>query len=907
LVALQHYFFKGCNFMSQHFLKPLFSPTSVAVFGASERTDAVGQIVFQNMLDSGYKGKLYPINPKHEQIQGQPAYPHIKDCPEAVEMAVITTPAHTVPAIIEQCGEAGVKAAVIISAGFREVGAAGLKLEQSATSIAQHYGIRFIGPNCLGIMRPALGLNATFNKGGVKAGNLALISQSGALCTAVLDWAEANDVGFSSVVSMGISADIGFGEILDYLASDAKTDSILLYIEGIQNARSFMSALRAAARLKPVIVIKVGRHETGSKAAMSHTGSLVGGDDAFVAALERAGVVRVQTFGQVFATARTLASRYRKAYGSRLAIVTNGGGPGVMAADRAADLKVQLADLSADSLSKLNEALPPTWSHGNPIDVIGDATAERYRDAVKICLEDRHVDGVLVILTPQAMTKPTEVATEIVKLATNYNKPILTCWMGRKQVSDARKLFVEARIPDFQTPEAAVEAFAYMAMYHQNQKLLVQTPGPLCHLNEPDSEGAQLIIESVLSERRKVLSEMESKALLGAFQIPIIGTAIAKTPNEALVLAESLGFPVAMKINSPDISHKTDVGGVRLNLGTAQAVRTAFKDIIDNAKAHRPDARLDGVTVERMSKTPNGRELMIGVIRDPVFGPIITIGAGGTSVEVIGDRAVALPPLNRYLAQTLIDKTRVSKMLGEFRRMPAINRDALENVLLRVSEMICELPWLQEMDINPLIADENGAVAVDARVVVDYHVQSPDRYSHMAIYPYPSHLVSHWQLNDGSDITIRPIRPEDAKIEQDFVRNLSQEAKYFRFMQHLHELTPTMLIRFTQIDYDREMAFIAVTYQNGIETQLGVARYTINPDSHSCEFAIVIADEWQHRGFAHRLMHSLMDAARARGLNLMEGEVLTNNVNMLRLVEKLGFKSHISEEDRNITLVSKLL
>jgi acetyltransferase len=435
----------------------------------------------------------------------------------------------------------------------------------------------------------------------------------------------------------------------------------------------------------------------------------------------------------------------------------------------------------------------------------------------------------------------------------------------------------------------------------------VQTPGSLGTLEEPDVEGAQIIIESVLGERRKVLSEMESKALLGAFQIPIIGTAIAKTPNEALVLAESLGFPVAMKINSPDITHKSDVGGVRLNLNNAQAIRTAFKEIVAEARRRRPDARIDGVTVERMSNKQNGRELMVGVIRDPVFGPIITFGAGGTRVEIIGDRAVALPPLNRYLARTLIQNTRVLKMLGEFRGMPPINMEALETVLLRVSEMVCELPWLREVDINPLIVDEDGVVAVDARVVVDYYTPSPDRYAHMAIYPYPNHLVTHWQLPDGTDITIRPIRPEDAEIERAFVKNLSDEAKYFRFMQSIQELTQEMLIRFTQIDYDREMAFIAVTHVDGRELELGVARYNMNPDGLSCEFAIVIADEWQGRGFAHKLMSSLMDAARARGLQYMQGEVLSNNVGMLKLIEKLGFEAHTDAEDRSVTLVSRNL
>ncbi len=893
--------------MSQHYLSSLFTPQSVAVFGASDRPNSVGQIVFQNMLESGFKGKLFAVNPKHETVQDQPAYSNIRDIDEHVELAVITTPAHTVPGIIEQCGEAGVKAAIIISAGFREVGESGLKLERAVVENARRYGMRFIGPNCLGVMRPSIGLNATFNNGGATGGSLALVSQSGALCTAILDWAKSNDVGFSSVVSTGISADVKFGDILDYLESDPRTDSILLYIEGVQNARGFMSSLRAAARIKPVIVMKVGRHETGSKAAMSHTGALVGSDDAFDAALKRAGVIRVETFGQLFATARALASRYKKAYGSRLAIVTNGGGPGVMAADRAADLNIQLAELSESSLTALNEFLPPTWSHGNPVDVIGDATPERYQQAVSVCLRDANVDGVLVILTPQAMTNPTEVAKAIISLAEQSTKPILTCWMGRNQVDEGRKLFVQGRIPDFRTPEAAVEAFSYMAAYHRNQQLLVQAPGSLGHQEEPDIEGSHIIIESVLSERRQVLTELESKALLGAFQIPIATTALARSPNEALVIAESLGFPVAMKINSPDISHKSDVGGVRLNLHNAQVIRAAFKEILVEAQKHRPDARMDGVTVSRMRRSPNARELMLGVIRDPVFGPVITFGAGGTAVEVIGDRAVSLPPLNRYLARTLIQGTRVNKLLGKFRRMPPINMDALESVLLRVSEMVCELPWLQEMDINPLIVDEIGAVAVDARVVVDYYSPAPDRYAHMAIHPYPSHLVSHWQLPDGTDVTIRPIRPEDAKIEDDFVRNLSDQAKYFRFMQALHELTPTMLIRFTQIDYDREMAFIAVIHQDGKEIELGVARYAINPDGHTCEFAIVIADEWQHRGFGHKLMQSLMDAARARGLKLMQGEVLTNNSNMLKLVQKLGFEMKVSPEDHNIMAVQKVL
>ncbi len=892
--------------MTQHYLQPLFEPASVAVFGASDRENSVGQIVFQNLLQGGFKGKLYAINPKHETVGGQPAYTNLKAVGAPVDLAVITTPARAIPDIILDCGEHGVKAAVIISAGFRETGAAGQKLEDQVAQTARRFGIRFIGPNCLGVMRPYLGLNATFNKGAAKPGNMALVSQSGALCTAILDWANSTDVGFSSVVSTGISADVDFGEILDYLASDRHTSSILLYIEGIQNARSFMSALRAAARMKPVIVMKVGRFDAGSKAAKSHTGALVGSDAAFDAALQRAGVVRVQNFGQVFATARALSSRY-STFGSRLAIITNGGGPGVMAADRAQEVGIDLAELSPSSMAALNQVLPPTWSHGNPVDVIGDAPPERYRDALQICLNDTQVDGALVMLTPQAMTAPLAVAEAVVALADQSSKPVLTCWMGRSQMFAARDLFVTARLPDYRTPEVAVDAFSYLAKYHRNQQLLIQAPGSLSHQDPPDIEGAQIIIESVLSDRRKVLTEMESKAVLSAFRIPVCPTAIARNPNEALVLAESLGFPVVMKIHSPDITHKSDVGGVRLNITTPQAVRATFKDLIASVQKQMPDAAIEGVTIGPMARKTNGRELMIGVIRDDVFGPVISFGAGGTSVEVIGDSAVALPPLNRYLAQTLIANTRVSKMLKAFRRLPPINQESLENVLLRVSEMVCELPWIREMDINPLIVDENGAIAVDARIVVDFYSPTPDRYAHMAIHPYPSHLISHWQLADGSDVVIRPIRPEDAGLEQEFVHNLSAETKYFRFMQTLQELTPDMLVRFTQIDYDREMAFIAATEVNGKEVELGVCRYTVNPDGLTCEFAIVIADEWQNRGIGHRLMYSLMNAARAKGLKTMQGEVLTANHNMLRLVRGLHFTTRVDPDDQGITLVSKTL
>lgn len=892
--------------MSQHYLNVLFAPTSIAVFGASDRTDSVGGVVFENLRNSGFQGPIYPVNPKRKEVQGVRAYAALDDIDAPVDLAVIATPAASVPGIIEACGQKGVHAAVVLTAGFAEAGPEGLALERQLQEMARKYGLRFIGPNCLGVMRPSIGLNATFNKGTANPGGLALVSQSGALCTAILDWAKVNDVGFSSVISMGSSSDIDFGEILDFLVHDPQTESILLYIEGIRQSRRFMSALRAAARVKPVIAVKVGRHAAGMQAAKSHTGALVGADDVFDAALRRAGVVRVQTIVQLFSVAKALSSHWRPC-GNRLAIITNGGGPGVMATDRTADLGVPLAQLSEKTMQALNAALPAVWSHGNPIDVIGDATPERYQAAIAACLADDGVDGALVILTPQAMTAPAAVADAVVRVGKNSKKPLLACWMGEAQVNEGRARLSAARITHFRTPEPAVETFAFLSAYYHNQQLLLQAPGPLGHEEEPDIEGARMIIEGALADRRSVLSEMESKALLAAFHVPVAQTMIARSPAEALLLAEQIGFPVAMKINSPDITHKSDVGGVRLGLDNAHAVRAAYQEIIDNALRHNPKARMDGISIEPMIKRRNGRELLVGVVADPVFGPVITFGAGGTMVEVMGDRAVALPPLNRTLIRSMIDSTRAAKMLGQFRGMPPVAMDQLEAVLLRVSEMVCELPWLREMDINPLIVDESGAFAVDARVVLGPVSPNSGRYDHMAIHPYPTHLVVEWQLADGTPVTLRPIRPEDAEMVQAFVRGLSDETRYLRYMNARRELTPAMTAHFTQIDYDREMALIAVAEVNGADTMVGVARYAINPDGTSCEFALVVADAWQGRGVGHKLLATLMEEAGNKGLQVMEGDVLAVNSNMLQLVRVMGFAVEPRADDATVKRVSRRL
>ncbi|SFL10303.1 acetyltransferase [Nitrosomonas aestuarii] len=892
--------------MGQHYLDYLFAPNAIAVFGASMKSASVGTRLFQNIIASGFAGPVYPINPKYNNLDQQTCYPSIRAIGKSVDLAVIATPVATIPEIIHECGEQGVRAAIILSAGFEGAqGEAGI-YQKSVLAEARRKGIRILGPNCLGLIRPVNKLNATFSKNNAQSGNLALVSQSGALCTAILDWAMARSIGFSAMVSLGNALDIGFGDVLDYLALDPHTESILLYVEGIRDARAFMSGLRIAARMKPVIVLKVGRHHESAHAALSHTGAMVGADDVFDAALRRAGAVRVMTIEQLFSAAQLLATTHR-VQGNRLAIVTNGGGPGIMATDRAIDLGVAITQLTETSIQQLNAALPPHWSHGNPIDILGDATPARYRSAVEICLHDTHIDGVLIILTPQAMTKPLQAAKAVIEASTGTNKPVLACWMGEPQVKAARKLFAKHKIPFFPNPDVSVEAFTYLVNYHRNQRLLMQVPEPLMRSSGSDINGAHMIIDGALAERRTTLNSLEARALLTAFGITVMPAISARSGNEALVAAESLGFPIAMKINSPDISHKSDVNGVQLNIANAHAVRGTYNELTATVQALCPNAKIEGVTIERMHHHPHGRELLVGVIRDPVFGPIISFGAGGTMVELLLDHAVAIPPLNDFIITDLINQTRISKLLGQFRNLPAVSIPAIRNVMRRLSEMVCELPRICELDINPLIADENDAVVLDVRVVVDAQAPMLKPYGHMAIHPYPAHLQRQWQLADGTDIIIRPIRPEDAEIEQTFVHNLSLQSKYFRFMQSLYELTPQMLIRFTQIDYDRELAFIAVISEKHRETEIGVARYVTNPDIESCEFALVIADQWQQKGIGSRLLTCLIEAAQAKGFKTMEGEVLANNTSMLRLTKNLGFTSHISQDDPAIIAISKAL
>lgn len=889
--------------MAKHYLSPLFTPRSIAVIGQGA-DDTLANTLLSNIREGGFDGKVYAVNTPG--MEGVPEYRKLEELGAPVDLAMLTTQTGDTIRWIQACGRNHIGAAAILSSGFVN-NQVGLNQLRQILDAAKLHQIPILGPSTLGIMRPALKLNALYSRSTAHKGSMALVSQSGALCTAMLDWAKANDIGFSSVITVGDAEELDFGAVLDFLVSDPQTESILLYIEAIRNVRSFMSALRAATRIKPVIVVKAGRQLAGCQAVINHINAPVGNDLVFASALRRAGAVRVETFVQLFSAAKALASRQRP-HGNRLAIISNGGGPGVIAADRATDVNVRIAPLAEATLENLNQIMPKRWSQANPIDIPDDGSPERLRSIIKACMDDPNIDGVLGILTPQANTDATNAAQVLIDASKEFGKPFLACWMGESEMSISRSALAKARIPVFRTPEPAVEAFSYVAAYYRNQQLSMQTPGPLAHQDAPDVDGGRILIESALAERRRVLNEMESKALLAAFHIPVTHTVLARSANEAIVIAEQIGFPVVLKINSPDIAHKSEIGCVQLNLTNAIAVRNAYNEIISQAKKHHPKAQIDGVSIQPMCIKAHGRELRIGVMTDPVFGPVITFGASGRMVELLNDHSVALPPLNQYLTNTLIQRTKIAKALEAYNHLPPVDMAALESVLLRVSEMVCELPWLRELEISPLIVDENGALAVDARVVVQHAPRgSNDRYSHMAIHPYPNHLVKMIQLPDGADVTLRPIRPEDAEIEQEFVRNLSDEAKYFRFMDTMHELTHKMLIRFTQIDYDREMAIIAVTMQDDSEVQIGVSRYVINPDGESCEFALAVADDWGNRGIGSRLMMALFEAARDKGLKIVEGDVLTNNRNMLKLMHALGFSISTSEDDPAVKRVIKVL
>jgi acetyltransferase len=884
-----------------HYLEPLLAPRSIALVGASEREGSLARIVHSNLVAGGLHGALYAVNPGHREVFGRRAYASLLDLPQAPDMALIATPARTVPKILEQAGVAGIKAAVVLSSGFGEADGAGRALQDAAVAAARRGGVRVLGPNCLGVMRPGAGVNATFARTPASPGHIALLSQSGAVCGAMLDGARSARVGFSSVISLGGAADVDFGEVLDYLAADGETAAILLYIEGFRDARRALSALRAAARVKPIIALKVGRYASGSRAALSHTGALVGSDEVFEAALRRSGVVRVKTYAQLFAAARALSAG-RFADGNRLAVVTNGGGPGVLAADAATERGLALAELTPAALARLDTALPPQWSHGNPVDLIGDAPAARFGEATAAVLADPAVDACLAIYSPVAVTEPGDAAQAVAAAARGSRKPVLAAWLAE----GAAQPLEEAGIPVFATPEDAVDAFSFLCAYRTNQAQLLEVPTALTPDPEPqpDLRTATMIRDAALAEGRTVLLEGEAKGLLAAFGLPVPRGIVAATRDEAMAAAREIGFPVAIKIVSPDITHKTEVGGVRLNLQNGDMVASAYEDMLRHARAMRSGARIDGVLVQPMLRLPHAREVLIGVATDPVFGPVISFGSGGVSVETVRDAAVALPPLNGALARDLMERTRVHRLLGGYRDVPRADVEAIAALLCGVSRMVCALPWLKELDLNPVLAHPGGAVIADARVVIDpARLQAPARYGHMAIHPYPSESAGEIVLLDGARVPVRAIRPEDAPLEKRFFDRLSERSRYFRFMQHLHELPPKMLARFTQLDYEREMALVVLDPASG--EFIGVGRYMPNADGTTAEFALTVADAWQGKGIGRALLERLAEAARAAGYRALYGHILDANREMRDLASRLGCVEE-SRTGADVTVVRRL-
>ena len=892
--------------MTDHYLERLFAPRSVAVIGASERTGSLGRIAFENLRAGGYSGELIAVNPKYRSLAGLPCYRSMADIGHRVDLALVTTPAATVPGVIDNAGEAGARSAVVLSAGFGETGPEGLALERKVLEAARRHALRIIGPNCLGIMRPSVGLNATFARNMPLPGPVALVSQSGAVAAALVDGAQSSGIGFSSVVSMGAGIDLDIGEILDFLVYDPETRSILIYMEGVRDARRFISSLRAAARSKPVIVLKSGRHLQASKAAMSHSGSPSGDDDAFDAALRRCGVVRVKTYSELF-SAEQLIGTGRLPQGNRLAVVTNGGGPGVMAADHAAVSGVELAQLAQSTLEALDACLPSHWPRGNPVDILGDATASRLAQALAPVLADKDVDAVLTLFSPQQILSSDEAANAIIARAKGTAKPVLTAWLGESQVSAGRSVAEKAGLPVFRSPESAVAAFGTLAEYRTAQRLLLEVPAPLASNVQPDLDTARSIAQAVIRSGRTALSETEATRLLGCFGIPAARTEIARSRDEVRAIARELGYPVAIKILSYDIEHLADVKGVCLNLRGEESLLREYDALLERVRSLRPEARVEGVTVQPMVEKRFGRRLMIAVANDATFGRVIRFGAGGIAAEVVHDTATALPPLNRRLAQELVSRTFSARLLRPFRHIPGVDIDLILDALLRVSEIVCALPWVAELEINPLLADESGCVAVDVRVTVDpAGLDADEHYRHMAIHPYPAKLERIEPLPGGALLRIRPIRPEDATLELDFVERMSERSRYMRFFSAARGLTPQMLARFTQVDYDRELALIALP-EPGAERILGVARYNTNPDGNSCEFAIAIADDWSGRGLGRMLMKALMSAARDAGYRTMTGSVLRENDGMLRLASRLGFELHPDPVDPTVVKLARAL
>ncbi len=865
----------------RHPLDPLFQPRSVAVVGASATPGSVGSILVRNLLGNPFGGVVYPVNPKRHAVHGVRCYPDLSAVPEPVDLAVIATPAAGVPELVEQCAERGVPGAIVISAGFAELGPQGRALEARIREAARGR-VRVIGPNCLGVIRPPARFNASFATGAVAPGRVALLSQSGAICTSVLDWAAEKGVGFSAFVSVGSMLDVDFADLMDYFADDEATRGIILYMESVGDVRKFLSAARSVSRTKHVIVVKAGRHEAGARAAASHTGALAGSDAVFDAAFRRAGVLRVATIPELFDMSEILALQ-PPPRGPALAVVTNAGGPGVMAADALTPGGGKLAPLAPHTLAALDAALPPFWSRADPVDVLGDATPERFRLAAEACVKDPTADGLLVLLTPQAMTDPTGTARAVAAATRDAGKPVLACWMGGAAVRPGRAVLAEAGVPTFDAPEPAVAAFLHMVEYRRNQELLYETPPAVPGDWHPRVADVRTVFARARAGRRTLLTEAEAKEVLAAYGLPVAPAVASRDAAEAVAAAGRIGYPVVLKLLSTTLTHKSDVGGVRLNLADADAVCAAFAAIRESVARHdRPEA-FEGVTVQPMV-AERGLELIVGGSVDAQFGPVILFGAGGVLVEVLQDRALALPPLNRALARRLMERTRIYAALKGVRGERPVNLEALETLLVRLSQFLVDFPQVAEVDMNPLLATPERVVALDARVVLAPPDAPPPR---LAIRPYPNQYTAPFRLRDGSEVVVRALGPEDEPLIVAMHGRHSEHTLRMRYFSLVKTLSRDSLIRLCHLDYDREMALAAVTEDGA--TMLGVSRYYLRPETGEAEFALVVSDAHQRLGLGRHLLERLIAVARERGVRKLTGLILTENAPMLALVHSLGF------------------
>ncbi|WP_207485051.1 bifunctional acetate--CoA ligase family protein/GNAT family N-acetyltransferase [Arenibaculum pallidiluteum] len=883
----------------------LLKPGSIALIGASRRPKSVGAVVARNLFNAGFDGPVMPVNPHERSIEGVLCYKGVDDLPVTPDLAVICTPPPTVPGLIDELGRRGTRAAVVITAGFSESGEEGRRLQQEMLDAAKPHLLRISGPNCLGIMVPGRGINASFVHVNPLKGDIAFVGQSGAVVTSIVDWATSRGIGFSHLISLGTMADVDFGDLLDYLAADPGTRAILLYIEAITNARKFMSAARAAARQKPVIVIKAGRTDEAARAASSHTGALAGSDDVYDAAFRRAGVLRVDGLGELFAAAETLAMGVQ-IQGDRLAILTNGGGIGVLATDTLIQSGGRLAGIDEAVMQRLDSVLPATWSRGNPVDIIGDAPGKRYADALGALLDDRSNDAILILNCPTAVADSTEAAQACIQAMKGRRHPVLTSWLGEAGAAEARRLFAANRIPSYETPGQAVRAFMHLVNFRRNQELLMETPASVPEQFTADEAAARTIIDAALAEDRAWLSEFEAKQVLRAYGIPVVETLTARTPEEAMEAARQIGGMVALKIMSPDILHKSDVGGVALRIKTPEEVCAKAHAMLERVRQLKPDARIEGFTVQEMASRPDAHELILGVADDVLFGPVILFGQGGTAVEVLADKALGLPPLNMHLACDMMSRTRVWKLMQGYRGRPAAAIHQVALILVKISQLLTDFAEVAELDINPLLADEAGVLALDARI----RVQRPKVAStrRLAIRPYPKRLEHRVSLRDGRSFLVRPIRPEDEPAMHAMFEQMTPEDVRLRFFAPIKRMSHQMAAKFTQIDYDREMALAAFApAEDGRgEVMYGVVRIAADPDNQKAEYAVMVRSDMKGLGLGYALMSAILDYARERGIQEVFGEVLRENTNMLALCADLGFTRREHRDEPGVVEVRKV-